>query len=279
MSEFELYRGTPHPLTFRGERAAVDNTGDLQRPPRAEAHGDAQPVGHAMLEFEGLAVPVPVHEMSFGRIDQQSARAMGGLAAEQLIVVSRLAERGAVLAGVDHGFAHPAYMERDAQRRIVRARYAAVPQPVESLGSPAQVSAHRNLAEARHLVNFMPEDMWIRSGGMHAAVRRPNSGRWMDVNYKYEELGRSREGVTVAASTVEEVTNVPPRLPDGVLLLTHTEAILEALRTGVDPEIISRMVFATGMQRNDSGHQGNVFTGLGFYSQRTLEVYMRGVKI
>jgi len=279
VSEFELYRGTPHPLRFRGEQAPVQDIGEFRQAPRAEAGGDRVPVAQAMLEFDGVAMPVPVYELSFGRIDQQGARAMGGLASNQLVIVSRLTERGAVMAGVDDGFAHPAYMERDHERRIRRARFAAIPQPVEAAGSARQVTAHRDIANARHLVNFMPEDMWVRAGGRDRAVRRPDSGRWIDVNYKYEPLGRSEEGVTVVNSTVEEVTNVPPRIPDSALLLTHTEAILEAVRTGQDPAAIAKMVFATGMQRNDSGHQGNIFTGLGYYSQRTLEMYMRQVKI
>jgi len=279
VGEFELFRGTPHPLTFRGEWAKVDDTGELNRPPRAEASGDRAPVMHAMLEFEGVSLPIPVYEMSFGRIDRESAKAMGGLASDQLIVVSRLTERGAVLSGVDDGFAHPAYMERDSERRIRRARYAAIPQPIEAAGSAKRVSANRDIASARRLVNFMPEEMWVRAGGRDRAVKRPRSGRWMDINYKYEPLGRSNEGVTVVNSTVEEVTNVPPRVPDDALLLAHTEAILEAVRTGEDPAVIAKMVFATGMQRNDTGHQGNIFTGLGYYSQRTLEMYMRQVKI
>ncbi len=279
MSEFELFRGTPHPLTFRGEREKVDDTGKLARPPRAEATGDRVPVAHAMLEFDGLAVPVPVYELSFGRVDPESARMMGGLASNQLVIVSRLAERGAVMRGIDDGFAHPAYMERDRDRRIRRARYAAIPQPIEPAGSARRVSAHRDIASARRLVNFMPEDMWIRAGGRDQPVRRPQSRKWIDANYKYEPLGRSDEGVMVVNSTVEEVTNVPPRVPDDALLLAHTEAILEAVRTGEDPAAIAKMVFATGMQRVEAGHQGNVFTGLGYYSQRTLEMYMRRVKI
>lgn len=279
MSEFELFRGTPHSLTFRGERAEVDDIGEFTHPLRAEATGEAAPITRAMLEFDGMTLPVPVHEMSFGRIDAQSARAMGSLASNQLVVVSRLAERGAVLSGVDDGFAHPAYMDRDNQRRIVRARYAAIPQPIESSGSAKQVTAERDLAAARRIVNFMPEDMWLRNGGRDRAVRRNPWGVWMDVNYKYEPLGRSNENVMVVNSTVEEVTNVPSRIPDDLLLLVHTEAILEAVRTGEDPSIIARMVFATGMQRNAAGRQGNVFTGLGYYSQRTLEMYMRRVKI
>lgn len=279
MSEFELYRGTPHPLTFRGERRSIDDTGELTRPPRAEASGDRQPVARAMLEFEGVHVPVPVYEMSFGRIDPESARVMGSLATDQLIVVSRLTERGAVLAGVEDGFAHPAHMERGRDRRIRRARYAAIPQPIEATGSARAVSANRDISSARRLVNFLPEEMWIRAGGRDRAVQRPRSGRWMDINYKYEPLGRSREGILVVNSTVEEVTNIPSRVPDDALLLSHTEAILEAVRTGEDPAVIAKMVFATGMVRGDTGQQGNIFTGLGYYSQRTLEMYMRRAKI
>jgi hypothetical protein len=279
VSEFELFRGTPHPLTFRGERAEIGDTGELQQPPRAEAHGQETPVSHAMLEFDGIAVPVPVYELSFGRVDEASARVIGRMAASQLVVVSRLAERGAVLGGVRHGFAHPAFMERDRQRRIQQARYAAIPQPVQSMGSAAAVDGSRDISSARRLVNFMPEDMWLRVSGRDRAVGREPRGRWMDVNYDYDPLGRSEGGVVVVHSTVREVTNVPSRVPDDALLLAHTEAILEAVRTGLDPEAISRMVFATGMQRNDSGHQVNIFTGLGYYSQRTLETYMQQVQI
>lgn len=277
MTEFMLYKGTPHPLNFAGERESVSDVGSMPHVPRAEVMGDKEPVSHAWLELEGMNVPVPLHEVSFGKIDQESARALGGMAAHELVVVSRLAERGAALAGVRHGFAHPSYMERDAQGRIVQAHVAAVPQPVVSYADVDAISPRHVAPMARRIINCMPEDMMLGFGGNHVTIPRHPHQPWLDPEYRYEYLGQSVQGVNVAATTIQEVRHVPSQIPGDMLLLAHTEAVLEAARTGVDPEIVSRMVFAVGLGRGPEGFQGNVCTGLGYYSPRTLKRYLSQV--
>ena len=56
MSETRLYRGTPHPLTFSGEREKIENMGPLPYPPRSEMRGADTPTAHAMIEFGGIGI-------------------------------------------------------------------------------------------------------------------------------------------------------------------------------------------------------------------------------
>lgn len=275
MTEFSLYRGTPHPLNFAEQHQEVRDTGPLEHAPRAETRGGDVPVGSVHLEFEGLSLPVPLYELSFGPIDEQSARAIGSLATADLVVMSRLAGRGTMDAGIGGGFAHPAYMERDGNGVIQQARYAAIPMPQRSsavleLIRPAEVAP-----QARRIINCLPEEMYLSVGERYAHVPRDAQHPWMDNDYRYDVVGQSRQGVTVALSTIQEVRNAPNAVRDDTLLLAHTEAVLEAARTGVDPNVVSHMVFAMGMQRGPEGFQGNVFGGLGYYSRRTLERYVR----
>ena len=279
MTEFTLYRGTPHPLDFAGEHQKVHNMGPLEHPPRAEIRGNDTPVGVVHLEFEGLHQPVPLYELSFGPIDEQSVRAIGSLATNKLVVMSRLAERGAMSAGIGGGFAHPAYMERDHNGEIQQARYAAIPMPQRS-GAISELIRPAEVAEqAGRIVNCLPQEMYMQLGDRLAYVPRDSRFPWMDADYRYDEVGQGNQGVTVALSTIQEVRNVPNAVPDDMLLLSHTEAVLEAARTGVDPDIVSHMVFAMGMQRGPQGFQGNVCSGLGYYSRRTLKHYIHEIGV
>lgn len=274
MSELRLYRGTPHPLTFAGEREKIEDMGPLPHPPRSEVRGIDTPVNHAMIELGGLDVPVPLYEVAFGPVDVESARAIGSLAVDEFVVVSRLAERGAVLQGVSRGFVHPAIMERDETRRIVQAHAVAAPVPTQSVGRASEVFTRYAAPSARWVINCLPEDMHLRFAGTHIAIPRAEGQPWIDAEYSYSYVGESAEGVTVATSKIQEVRNVPNAVPGGTLLLSHTEAIIEAIRTGVSPEVTSRMVFAVGLDRGPEGFQGSSCAGLGYYSQRTLQQYL-----
>lgn len=277
MSEFTLYRGTPHPLDFAGEREKVSDMGPMPHPPRAEAQQHL--TGFASLEFAGENVSVPLYELSFGKIDEASARALGGLATHELVVMSRLAERGAVEAGVRAGFAHPAYMDRDAAGRIQRANFAAIPMPAMSYADAQSIRPGEVAPYARRIINCSPDEMLLRTGNAYTAVPRSEQFPWMDAVYAYEILGESNQGVTVARSAIQEVRGAPFAVPGDTLLLAHTEAVLEAARTGVNPDVVSHMVFAVGLERSPEGFQGNTFTGLGYYSARTLRRYLHEVGI
>lgn len=278
MTETRLYRGTPHPLTFAGERQHVESMGPLSHPPRAEVRGMDAPINYAMIDFGGLDVPVPLYEVAFGPVDTESARAIGSLAVNELVVVSRLAERGLMLQGVTRGYVHPAVMERDEQGKIVQAHVAAAPVPAQSSGRAHEVYTQYAAPSARRVVNCMPEEMLLEHAGQHIPIPRDAYQQWLDPEYSYNFVAESAEGVTIATSQIQEVRHVPPSVPEDTLLLAHTEAVLEAIRTGVSPEVTSRMVFAVGIGRGPNGFQGNVCTGLGYYSQRTLHQYLEQVR-
>lgn len=252
--------------------------GPLPYPPRSEMRGADTPTAHAMIEFGGIDVPVPLYEVSFGPVDAKSARAIGGLAVNEFMVASRLAGRGAMLRGVSRGFLHPALMERDAQGHIVQAHVAAAPVPVQSAGYAHEVYTRDVAPSARRVVNCLPEEMLLESGGHHIPIPRDPHQPWLDVEYSYNLVDVSAEGVAIATSQVQEVKSAPGYVAGGTLLLAHTEAVLEAIRTGVSPEVTSRMVFAVGLGRGPEGFQGNVCTGLGYYSPRTLHQYLDQIR-
>jgi len=253
--------------------------GPLLQPPRAEVRGADEPVNHAIIELGGLDVPVPLYELSFGPVDADSARAIGSLAINEFVVVSRLAERGAILRGTTRGFVHPALMERDEAGNILQAHVVAAPVPTRSEGRAGEVSTRFLAPSARRVVNCLPEEMLLQFNGHHIPIPRDQDQPWIDSEYRYDFVDESAEGVTIATSRIQEVKHVPNYVPGDTLLLAHTEAVLEAIRTGVSPEVTSRMVFAVGLARGPEGFQGNVCTGLGYYSQRTLHQYLEQVGV
>ena len=274
--------GEPHTL-----KAPSDEYGFLEIERVIRASERRKPMGMASIELEGGAVrALPVFEVTYTGLENpyEMRQVMAGMALDQVIVGSRLGGRylrhvneftGAV--NVWGRFGHPAKIIRDPSTgALLSAERIGIPQRTEYAGPSLDGLDRSPIFEGTsRLVNYLPENMHLLSEGQTYHVA--NCGNTADVNYDYEPIAQTEEGVIIARSTPEEVVGMPEKPAKDELRLVHTEVLFEALRLGVaSPEEASRMVVACGVGRMASGQQGNTFTGLAYYSVDTLrEIYER----
>lgn len=268
--------GQPHKLEAPRNDA---NELDMQRILRASERRIEVGVAHIELE-DGQARALPVFEVAYTGLENLShmRRLMAGVALNQVVVGSRLGGRylNRVNQYVGHvnvwdKFGHPANIIRDPDTGgIIAAERIGVPQRTYYAGPDLDRLDRSPLFQGTsRLVNYLPEDMYLQSGEetLHVA----NCGYVADVNYDYEPMAQTPEGIIIARSTPQEVVGMPERPAQNELRLVHTEVLLESLRLGVaSPEEASRMVIACGVGRMPSGQQGNTFTGLAYYNVETL---------
>lgn len=285
MAEFELFTGVPHDLEFKTMSGAVTLERDFEHEvPRARLQTEIERA-RIPLEIGGEhAADVPVYEIGLGGLEKKQLLAswLGELCANQLVVVSRIAERAAAMDGLRDGLAHPSAMIRDGQTgRIKAARYVAIPERVAQRGAAAsQVAAKRNLGEARRVINCTPEDMRLKTGGRNIMFERdPAIATQIDIAYHYEVVGRGQKNIPVAKSRPNNPVGIPRGVPEDVLLLVHSEVPIEALRLGVSPDIVANMVFPYKMERRLGGQQCNTSTALGYYSTAMLDTIYRTCRI
>lgn len=271
------YGGEPHELHAPREEDVLD----LSKIIRASEVRVPRQMVDVVLE-SGARHQVPIFEVRYTGLENapDMRRLMAGLAVDQVVVASRLGGRYLHRTGIDvqDKFGHPAGIIRDpATGVLLSAERIGVPQPVDYQG-PIDLRAidrMRPLDNPVQLVNYLPEDMYLQADGelQHVA----NCGYVADVDYNYEPMGQTDEGVIIAKSTPTDVTGMPEQPATDELRLVHTEVLFESLRLGIaSPEEASRMVIACGVRRAPSGHQGNVFTSLAYFSPESLhEIYER----
>jgi hypothetical protein len=277
--------GQPHTLEAPRNDA---NELDIQRVLRASERRIEVGVAHIELE-DGQERALPVFEVAYTGLENPSHmhRLMANVALNQVVVGSRLGGRylyhvNEFIGHVDiwDKFGHPANIIRDPDTGgIISAERIGVPQRTMYAGPQLSRLDRAPIFEGTsRLVNYLPEDMYLQSGDeiLHVA----NCGYVADVNYHYEQMGQTAEGIVISHSTPQEVVGMPEKPARNELRLVHTEVLFESLRLGVaTPEEASRMVIACGLGRMPSGQQGNTFTGLAYYDVDTLRHIYEAIRV
>lgn len=290
----ELFVSTAHDLLMSPVNGALHEL----RAPRDEGMFDESRIVRAtesrvprqmvVVEMgEGVYRELPAFEVSYTGLAHQydMRRMLAGPALNKVVVASRIGGRYLHRTGMDvqDTFGHPARIIRDpATGALLSAEQIGVPQPTDYQGGEdlASMQAHRPLDRPVRLINYLPEDMYLLTPDYPEPLQVSNCGNTADVHYRYEPFAQTQQGVIIARSTPEEVVGMPDRPAADELWLVHTEVLFESLRLGaVSPAEASHMVVACGVRRMQTGQQGNLFTGLAYYSPETLEEIYQRIKI
>ncbi len=274
----ELINGTGHDCEFRGKRGTVTLSKLLGVEAfRASTATEREPRQTMLMQVGDRLVNVPVFELKIsGFAERDKERMIGHGAMQHVVLMSRIAERAAVVAADENiaHIAHPAYMQREwPGGPITQARFAARPvrRNYEAVRSESGHLWEMRRSSVPHLVNASPQALRLLLPD-GALIDIPSVSPY-GVDYDYWPDQTTDQGIILAHSQPKELTGVPNGGVDAdVIFIAHSEVPVAAMQLG-RPGVYPHLAVACGMQRDANGVQTDVCTGIAQYSPETMEFF------